>query len=388
MKTNQASVGIKITKVEATDEKLSGRGGLFFILRYIESLGFYQIFENIYGHLKKSSKGLSCLQFIKQVLAFFIDGSDLSMKSFDRRQDDAAYAALLENTPEQMASSHQIKRFFQKFAFIGNRLFRNLLLRLFIWRLHIEQPELIVLFADSMVLGNDDATRREGVEPTYKNKKGFQPLQISWGPYLVDAVFRAGSTHCNRGYDLMKAVGRLVSAIRKEYRDVPIILVTDSGQLNLEFTRTDSFIYTNIGQDQQLTDQLIAAGAEDYLRAERAIHLNHQRGKGELNHRALKEFATKEQLPFEKFGMNQAYYYIMMIAYFLYEAYKHDVTAAVFSLSSYPTTFRRQVIDFAVKIISTGGKYIIKVAHLIYERLDIQNVWELSGAPPHPLAAR
>jgi hypothetical protein len=56
------------------------------------------------------------------VLAYFIDGSDMSLTSFDRRKQDAAYAALLENTTEEMASSHQIKRCFCKFSLVGNWL--------------------------------------------------------------------------------------------------------------------------------------------------------------------------------------------------------------------------------------------------------------------------
>jgi hypothetical protein len=42
-------------------------------------------------------------------------------------------------------------------------------------------------------LDNDDAERRHGVEPTYKKKKGFQPLQMNWAatllmPYSVEVI--------------------------------------------------------------------------------------------------------------------------------------------------------------------------------------------------------
>jgi hypothetical protein len=43
-----------------------------------------------------------------------------------------------------------------------------------------------------MVMDNDDALKREGVDPTYKKVKGFQPLQMYWGRYLIDAIFRNG----------------------------------------------------------------------------------------------------------------------------------------------------------------------------------------------------
>ena len=49
-------------------------------------------------------------------------------------------------------------------------------------------------------------------------------MQISWGAYVVEALFR---DHSNHGYDFMKAIGRVVRAIRRFYGDVPIIVATD-----------------------------------------------------------------------------------------------------------------------------------------------------------------
>jgi hypothetical protein len=52
---------------------------------------------------------------------------------------------------------------------------------LFVWRLQIEKPGIIELFIDSVVWDNNDAGKRQGVAPTYKKVKGYQPLEISWG---------------------------------------------------------------------------------------------------------------------------------------------------------------------------------------------------------------
>lgn len=460
MANKHVSKQAKISKVEVTSEKLSGRGGLVFFLRYVENIGFYRLFEDYFAFLKKSVKGLSTYQFIKQLLAHFIDGTEMAISAFDRRKDDQGYAAILENLKDEMASSHQIKRMFRKLLVVPNRLYRKILHLLFLWRLRVEKPTVIILFADTMVLDNNDAQKREGVEPTYKKKRGFQPLQISWGPYVVDVVFRRGDTHSNHGCDLIKAITKLTRLIRDKYKDVPIMVLTDSGflddknfrffeerlkihylcvgkqyddlknyaqqiapeafnqllkgnqswqyvefanrlktwskfrrcifttleteqngQLNFEFTKTDSFIYTNLGQDKQLTEQLIKAGGEHYLEAEHIIELNHQRGKGELTHRSLKEFATKEQLPFERFGMNRAYYYFLVISHFLYEAFKQDSLQEVLPLTCYPNTFRRRIIDIAVKIISTGGKIVLKVSEAVFEQLKIKELWEQKPIP-------
>src|SRR5680860_492951 len=132
----------KITKIGVTNDKISARGGLALFLRY-----------------------------------------------------DEGHAAVLECGTDQLASSHQIKRYFAKLSFIGNAAFNKILNELFIWRLKMERPEIIGLGIDTMVLDNDGAVKREGCEPTYKRKKGFQPLHISWGPFLIDIMFRKGSAH-------------------------------------------------------------------------------------------------------------------------------------------------------------------------------------------------
>lgn len=455
MAKKYVSTQVKISKVDITTEKISGRGGLCFFLRYVANLMFYSLFEKHFSFLRVSAKGLPVYQFIKQLLAHFVDGTDMSMSSFDRRKDDLAYAAVLENTPEQMASSHQIKRVFRKLALVGNRVYRKLLHQLFVWRLTKEKPSIIILFGDTMVLNNDDAKGREGVEPTYKKKKGFQPFHICWDSYLIDVVFRSGSVHSNHGCDVIKSVAQITRLIRKKYADVPIILLTDSGflddanfryfeerlkihyicagkqykdlkeyvgqispqayqtflkgnqswqytefsnrlktwlkfrrcifttletevdgQLNLEFTKTDGFIYTNLGANEELSDKLIKAGGQHYLTAEGIIELNHRRGKGELAHRSIKEFATKEQLPFERFGMNRAYYYFLVISHFLYEAFKRDTLEDIIPVSCYPNTFRRRLIDFAVKIVSTGGHIILKVTQCVFDQLQLKLLWQ------------
>ena len=76
------------------------------------------------------------------------------------------------------------------------------------------------------------------------------------------------------------------------------------------------------GMDEQLTKELIKAGGGKYLEAQGIISLAHRRGANELVHRSIKELATKEQLPFKRMGMNRAYYYLLVIAHFLFEAYK------------------------------------------------------------------
>lgn len=456
-------MGTKITKIGVTTEKISARGGLPLILRYIENIGLYKLISNtILSLLVRNNKGLQLSGFLKQMFAFCIDGTHTAISHFDQLKPDHGYAALLETKTEQLASSHQIKRFFMKMIVINNLVFNKILHELFVWRLNIEKPKIIILGIDTMVLDNDGAKKREGCETTYKKKKGYQPLHICWGTFLIDVLFRKGSAHSNHGNDYIQRVKSVVELIRKRYcQEVPVILCADSGfadqkaydffeeelgihyittskiytdvkeyvssiltqkfgkikknkaewsfiefgnklkswkkfrrciftklncdelgQYIMEFDKPDTVIYTNIGNCKVADNKLRAAGGEAYFETQNIIKLSHQRGADELIHRSIKELATREQLPFKKFGMNRAYYFILVISHFIFEAYKRDVTADVISITSYPNTFRRKLIDFAVKITSGGRNVFLKVSKVIYNTYNINELWERCQSPP------
>ncbi|MBA7577468.1 hypothetical protein ES708_19321 [subsurface metagenome] len=108
-------MGIKITKIGVTSDKISARGGLPLFLRYIERIGLYKLISsNVLSLVTKNGKGLQLQEFLKQIFAFFMDGTNMAMTGFDQLQIDEGYAALLESKTSEMASSHQIKRFFAK----------------------------------------------------------------------------------------------------------------------------------------------------------------------------------------------------------------------------------------------------------------------------------
>lgn len=450
----------QLKNIGVTGDKITGRGGLAFFLRYLEKISIFQLLERRIGFLRKSVKGQKLCEVTKQIIAYFVDGSHRSISGFDELRRDESYAALLEEEKDSLIGSDIVKRFFRKFLGRMHSIFRPLLHLLFVWRLKREKPDLIALDIDTMVLNNDDALRREGVEPTYKSKKGFQVLNVSWGGYIVDSLFRSGSKHSNYGNDVSKIMKKLVGLIRKHYsKEIPIILTCDSGfldqkifryfenelgiyyicvgklydditryvgqlprsdfkefegehsvwgycefgnklkswgkyrraiyttlicedeQLLLEFARPDTLLYTNIGQSPELDERLIQAGYGEYMSADKIIELAHSRGCRELNHRSFKDFMGTEHLPFKRFGMNGAYYYMMLISHFLFESYKRDVCEDVIPVTSYPTTFRRRLIDFACKIIETGRSVTLKVTRMIWETLKIEVLWERCNNP-------
>ena len=175
--------------------------------------------------LERAIRGNRYVEIFKQLFCFFLDGTSRHIVYFDTLKEDAGYAAAIETDMKAMLSSHSVKRFFKAFSWFRIWLFRRLLQQLFLWRLKLSQPKLIELGIDTMVMDNDEANRRHGVEPTYKKVKGFQPLQMTWGRFIIDAVFRGGKKHSNHGNTVEHMVRHIVGKIRKSCGEDALILI-------------------------------------------------------------------------------------------------------------------------------------------------------------------
>jgi hypothetical protein len=448
-----------IQRLETTKDCLTGRAGLVFFSRYVRNIGILAELDRVFGSIRRSQKGLPVADLFHQSLCFFFEGTSRHLTRFDALKEDAGHAGAIETAPERMASSHTMKRFFGAFRGPQNFGFRRVLQQLFLWMLKRQAPEVVVLGIDAMVMNNDEAKQRQGVEPTYKRVCGFAPLQITWGRFIVDTVFRGGSKHSNADDSVASAVRHLVGRIRKHYRaDVAIVLRMDGGFFDqelfhlfedlgvgyicgarqsdevaecvaaahpfawgtyrnqqqewqhlefghrckswnrlrrffylrpvyegeqglLEFARPDTVLVTNLGRGERIDDLLREAGHADWLTADGIIKLQHQRGADELVFRALKEFAS-ETLPFQRFDANSAFYHTMLVAFFLYEAFKEDVAAPVVPVTSRPTRVRRTLVDFAGKIVRHGGYVILRVTRASLQQLKLEDLWRRSGAPP------
>jgi hypothetical protein len=100
-----------------------------------------------------------------------------------------------------------------------------------------------------------------------------------------------------------------------------------------------------------------------------------------LVHRALKDFMA-EQLPFKGFRQNTVFYYTALIAFALFEAFKADICASVVPVTAYPTTLRRSLVDVAGKIVSHGGRIVMKVTATVMTRLRFDVLWDKCTSPP------
>lgn len=219
-----------IDDVQVTTDCLTGRAGLNLFARYLRGIGIYPHFSRLFASVRKNSKGLPIDEAFKQIACFFFDGTSRHLTYFDDLAKDPGYAAVIETSQEKLASSHAIKRLFAGMSWQRALRFRRLLLQLFLWRLKLEAPKVIILGLDTMVMDNDDALKREGVKPTYKKILGFAPLQMTWDRFIIDAVFRSGDTHSNHADHAVKMIKHVVHMIRTRYsQNVPILIRLDSG---------------------------------------------------------------------------------------------------------------------------------------------------------------
>lgn len=450
----------RISKIGATDERLTGRGGLAFFVRYLTNIGIFSLLIGYFGELRKNKKGLPVAELFKQIFCWLSDGTSRHISFFDHLRKDEGYAAAIGTSPEDMASSHTIKRFCKSFTIFKVWVFRKILSRLFIWRLMMRQPEVVNIDIDTMVMDNNEADIRHGVGPTYKKKIGFQPLQVTWDKFVIDAVFRGGIRHSNYKDTVVKTVRHLTNSVRRGYRpDVTVVLTCDSGffdqknfdeseelgiyyisgarltkdirkeigmrsresfgqmkkedqtweyaefgykydtwdkfrrfvycrplyensQMLLNFERAETVLVTNIHSDTVTKD--MPAPVRDLADPECLISAYQNRGANELIHRGPKDFGF-EQMPFRRFPPNAALYYMILIAFFLFETFKEDVLHPVIPLQSYAVTVRRIFIDIAAKIISHAGQVIVRFGAAVFERLRLEKLWEACGSPPCPI---
>jgi hypothetical protein len=227
-----------IDGVDVTSDTLTSRVGQSVFVNYIRNIAIYSAIDRLFGSIRKNAKGKPVNEIFKQLFCFFLDGTSRHLVYFDALKNDPGFAAGIETDPAQMLSSHAVKRFFCSFSWYRMWLFRHLLKRLFRWRLHVVKPEVIELGLDTMVMDNNEAQKRHGVQPTYKKVKGFQPLQMTWGRLVIDAVFRGGSKHSNHGDTAIKMVDHMVKFIRRHYReDVMIIIRMDAGFFDQKLLR-------------------------------------------------------------------------------------------------------------------------------------------------------
>ncbi len=105
----------RINKIDVTTDTLTGRGGMSLYVRYLRGIKIYGLFLEQFSWIRKNMKGVAIWNILKQIMCFFYDGTSRHLRYFDQLKRDEGYRAVIENSAEEMVSSHQVKRFFKAF---------------------------------------------------------------------------------------------------------------------------------------------------------------------------------------------------------------------------------------------------------------------------------
>ncbi len=116
MKKNGYKSKCKINKIGLTDDTLTGRGGMALFVKYLNSVEIYPLLQSFFGEIRKNNKGLPVWNIFKQIFCWFYDGTSRHLNYLDQLKGDEGYASIIENDYDEMASSHQMKRFFKSFS--------------------------------------------------------------------------------------------------------------------------------------------------------------------------------------------------------------------------------------------------------------------------------
>ena len=76
--------------------------------------------------------------------------------------------------------------------------------------------------------------------------------------------------------------------------------------------------------ENEVSRKLMEINDISSIEPEVIIATYHSRARDELVNRAFKDFGT-EQLPLKRFAANSAFYYLMAIAFFMFESFKSDM---------------------------------------------------------------
>ena len=218
----------KIKEIGITNECLSSRSGLAPYVNFLNGSGIALELQETLTYLRQSSKGIKLSDAFFQLLLFFADGSYRCLKGFDTLSDNEAWQKL--HGCKKTLNTSQLKRLLQKITPKEINLLRPVIRQVFLSALKASNPDKVVLFLDSCVYDNDGSKCRGGVKSTYKNKKGYHPINLIWRGLYVDTVFQRGDYSTNHDSVAITMLQEIVPLIHEALGDkVQIIVRMDGG---------------------------------------------------------------------------------------------------------------------------------------------------------------
>ena len=96
----------------------------------------------------------------------------------------------------------------------------------------------------------------------------------------------------------------------------------------------------------------------------------------ELINRDLKNFMSRETLPFKAFSSNQIFYFMQVITFSLMRSFQKEIILDTNLKNIRPENFRRIFIDIAGKIVIHAGQKILKLKDSIFKKLKLGALFE------------
>ncbi len=115
----------KISGVEKTNLKLTGRAGLAAVSDYIRNNSWLMRDLEKMDSIKGCKKGTSVHSMIIQIICYFFDGTSLNLSRFDELKNDPAYPPLIGVKENNLCSTSAVKRLLRKFSFRRDRGFKS-----------------------------------------------------------------------------------------------------------------------------------------------------------------------------------------------------------------------------------------------------------------------
>jgi hypothetical protein len=165
-----------------------------------------------------------------------------------------------------------------------------------------------------------------------------------------------------------------------------------TGQTAMDFDKPDNIIYTNIGNCPKADKRLKAAGGSSYFDAGGNRQEITSKGRRRTYTQEHKRTGYQRAAPFQILWNEPGILFLARHCAFYVRGVqtgrdhrgnsRHRIPAC---RQAGPNTFRRKLIDFAVKITSHARDISVNVAKTVYQCMNIEKLWKLCQSPP-PIA--
>ena len=129
----------KIKEIGVTTNCLSSRSGLAPFVNFINGTGICDELAKVLQDLRKSKKGIKLEEAFFQLVLFFTDGTESSLKTFDTLQKDEAWQKLLGC--KKALGTAALKRILHKAYTVDLELLRPLVRRISLSALQYKNPQ-------------------------------------------------------------------------------------------------------------------------------------------------------------------------------------------------------------------------------------------------------